>query len=290
MLDQLAAAVGRHRNGLWSGTTAVPRLTVVALDDVVNPLSLRYEPMVCFIAEGAKRTVTGERSRLARRGDMFLNSLDLPVTAVFEEVPYRSVVLHLDGPALADLLLELDGGDPAVPVAGQVSATMSPELVDAVTRWVRLLDTPEDIRPLAARDDRVLLARRANTGYADGQWNLPSGKLEHGEDLVAAAIREAREEVAVELERAATPLATTVHYLNPEGEARIGFVFRPSRWSSEPRNAEPHKCSELDWFPVDALPPRTVPYSRAAVEQTLRSTPFGLEGWPTAMSTTSAGR
>ena len=159
MLDQLAAAVSRHRNGLWSGTTAVPRLTVVALDEVVNPLDLRYEPMVCFIAEGAKRTITGEHSRSVRRGDMFLNSLDLPVTAVFEEVPYRSVVLHLDGPALADLLLELDGEAPATPAAGQVSATMTPELVDAVTRWVRLLDTPHDIQPLAARVEAEILYR-----------------------------------------------------------------------------------------------------------------------------------
>ncbi|GAA1296572.1 NUDIX hydrolase [Saccharothrix xinjiangensis] len=149
-----------------------------------------------------------------------------------------------------------------------------------------------DVLLVFLRDNRVLLARRANTGYADGQWNLPSGKLERGEDLVAAAIREAREEVAVELERTAMPLATTVHYLNPEGEARIGFVFRPGRWSSEPRNAEPHKCSELDWFPVGQLPANTVPYSRAAVEQTVDSTPFGLEGWSTAVtaSTTLAGR
>lgn len=159
MLDQLAAAVGRHRNGLWSGPTAVPRLTVVALDEVVNPLDMRYEPMVCFIAEGAKRTVTGEYSRSARRGDMFLNSLDLPVTAVFEEVPYRSVVLHLDGPVLAEVLLELDGEVPATPAAGQVSATMTPELVDAVTRWVRLLDTPDDIRPLAARVEAEIIYR-----------------------------------------------------------------------------------------------------------------------------------
>lgn len=30
---------------------------------------------------------------------------------------------------------------------------------------------------------QVLLALRENTGYADGLWNLPSGKLEDGEDV-----------------------------------------------------------------------------------------------------------
>lgn len=137
-----------------------------------------------------------------------------------------------------------------------------------------------DVLLVFMRKNRVLLARRAGTGYADGLWNLPSGKLDHGEDLVAAAIREAREEVAVVLERETMPLATTVHYLNPEGDARVGFVFRPIRWTGEPNNAEPHKCSELGWFPVDELPSDTVPYSRAAVEQTVLGHPFGLEGWP----------
>ena len=48
---------------------------------------------------------------------------------------------------------------------------------------------------------KPLLAQRLNTGYADSEWNLPSGKLEEGEDLVAAVIREASEEIDVELDR-----------------------------------------------------------------------------------------
>ncbi|MGP3949068.1 AraC family transcriptional regulator N-terminal domain-containing protein [Streptomyces sp. 7N604] len=160
MLDQLAAAVARHSDGLWSDS-AVPRLTLVALDEPVAPLDLLYEPMICFIADGAKRTIAGDQSWVTGRGDMFLNSLVLPVTAVFERVPYRSAVLRLRGRALADLLLELDGTDPRTPPGpgGQITASMTPELVDAVTRWVRLLDAPDDIRPLAARTESEILYR-----------------------------------------------------------------------------------------------------------------------------------
>ncbi|MCA1675506.1 MAG: NUDIX domain-containing protein, partial [Actinobacteria bacterium] len=43
-----------------------------------------------------------------------------------------------------------------------------------------------DVLLLLVREDHVLLAQRHNTGYADGQWNLPSGKLNEGEDLQAA--------------------------------------------------------------------------------------------------------
>jgi len=159
MLDDLAAVIGRHDDGVWSAS-AVPRLTLVALDEHLPPVDLRYEPMVCFIAAGAKRAVAGDRAWVTGRGEMFLNSLVLPVTAEFTRVPYRSAVLLLDGRALPDLLLELDTTTVPAPAGhGQVAAPMTPELIDAVTRWVRLLDTPDDIGPLAARIEGEILYR-----------------------------------------------------------------------------------------------------------------------------------
>ncbi|MFI1399346.1 AraC family transcriptional regulator N-terminal domain-containing protein [Streptomyces sp. NPDC020681] len=160
MLDQLAPAIARHCDGWWSAS-AVPRLTLVALDEFVAPADLLYEPMICFVADGAKRTVVGERSWVAGRGEMFLNSVVLPVTAVFERLPYRSAVLRIDGHMLAELLLELDGTNPrALPApGGQATAPMTAEIVDAVTRWVGLLDAPDDIRPLAPRIESEILYR-----------------------------------------------------------------------------------------------------------------------------------
>lgn len=137
-----------------------------------------------------------------------------------------------------------------------------------------------DVLLILVRDGHVLLAERSGTGYADGQWNLPSGKLEEGEDLVAAVMREAREEVDVELSRDDLVMATSVHYLSPEGRARVGFFFHAPRWHGEPRNAEPHKCARIQWFPLDQLPANTVPYTHAGVELFRRGEPFGLQGWP----------
>jgi 8-oxo-dGTP diphosphatase len=136
-----------------------------------------------------------------------------------------------------------------------------------------------DVLLLLVRDERVLLARRHNTGYADGQWNLPSGKLEAGEDVVAAVMREAREEIAVDLHHADLDMVTSVHCRNPEGEGRVGFFFRARQWHGEPRNAEPHKCSHIAWFPLDQLPTNTVPYTQAGIELYRRGEPFGLHGW-----------
>ncbi|GAA3012949.1 AraC family transcriptional regulator [Streptosporangium longisporum] len=160
MLDDLAAVIARHNDGLWA-ESAVPHLTLVTIDEPIGPTDLLYEPMICFIADGAKRTVTGDRSLVAGSGEMMLSSLRVPVTAVFERTPYRAAVLRFDGRVLADLLLELEDAGPAAPAGsgGQIIAPMTPELVDAVTRWVRLLDTPGDIRPLAARIESEILYR-----------------------------------------------------------------------------------------------------------------------------------
>jgi AraC-like DNA-binding protein len=175
MLDQLAAAIARHSDVPWSDS-AVPHQTLVALDELVAPLDLLYEPMICFIADGAKRTFAGDRNWVVSRGEMFLNTLVLPVTAAFERVPYRSVVLRLDSHSLSDLLLEFGDTDPPAHPGpgGQIAAPMTPELLDAITRWVGLLDAPDDIRPLAARVEGEILYRVLSSplGHALRQFAL----------------------------------------------------------------------------------------------------------------------
>jgi len=141
--------------------------------------------------------------------------------------------------------------------------------------------TVVDVLLLLVRDDHVLLAQRDGTGYADGQWNLPSGKLESGEDLISALIRETREEIGLDLDRDTLRMVNAVHNLNPEGHARIGFVFTTDTWTGEPYNAEPHKCAKIAWYPLDMLPHATVPYTAACVDLYRRGEVFGLNGWPT---------
>ncbi|MEU9166467.1 AraC family transcriptional regulator [Streptomyces sp. NPDC048420] len=175
MLDRLAHAIERHCAGPWS-ETAVPKLSLVALDELIEPIEVTYEPMICFIADGAKRTVVGERSWITPPGEMAFFTLDLPVTAAFEKVPYRAAVMRLDSSALAALQLELaEAGPPSAPpaAAAAVTAPMAPELVDAVTRWVDLLGSPEDIGPLGPRIETEILYRllRSPLGPVLRHWS-----------------------------------------------------------------------------------------------------------------------
>nr|WP_068928478.1 NUDIX domain-containing protein [Planobispora rosea] len=135
-----------------------------------------------------------------------------------------------------------------------------------------------DVHVLLVRDGEVLLMRRAGTGYGDGRWHLPSGHLEAGESAVHAAVREAREETGVAI--APEDLAF-VHVMHRAPE-RVGLFFLARNWDGEPYNAEPGKCSEIAWCPLDALPPDTIDYPAAAVRAITAGQPFALHGWDPA--------
>lgn len=73
---------------------------------------------------------------------------------------------------------------------------------------------------------RVLLLRRANTGYGQGAWCLPGGKIDHGQTIAEALVREVREETELEVTRAELLLLQDSLPQAPGGMHCINFYFR----------------------------------------------------------------
>ena len=71
-----------------------------------------------------------------------------------------------------------------------------------------------DVHLILRRNGALLLSRRANTGYADGQYCLPGGHLEDGESVVQAVVREAAEEVGVTRHPQALRCVHVMHHRN----------------------------------------------------------------------------
>jgi 8-oxo-dGTP diphosphatase len=139
-----------------------------------------------------------------------------------------------------------------------------------------------DVFLLLTRNDHVLLALRQGTGFADGMWNLPSGKAETAETAAAAVIREAHEELGIRLADHDVSFAATVHCRNTDTDTRVGLFFQATAKDSPedgPFNAEPHKCAKIAWYPMAMLPSTIMPYSALGVSLYQRKAPFGTIGW-----------
>ena len=127
------------------------------------------------------------------------------------------------------------------------------------------------------REDQVLLLRRFNTGFRDGEYSLPAGHLDGGETVRAAAVREAEEEVGVQVEADDLIFSSVMHRI--EDDERVDFFVRVHRWQGEPFNAEPDKCDDLRWVDINKLPANTVPYVRQALGNHLGGIQFDEYGW-----------
>ncbi|MFE7718647.1 NUDIX domain-containing protein [Nocardia rhizosphaerihabitans] len=136
-----------------------------------------------------------------------------------------------------------------------------------------------DVHILLIRDDRILLSLRRNGDKYDNRWHLPSGKLEAGESAAVGAVREAAEEIGVELEPAALRLVHVAHVTAPGRDSRLGLFFRAERWRGEPFNREPDKCYALQWFPLNDLPADLIEYSALGIAALNSATPYSELGW-----------
>lgn len=112
---------------------------------------------------------------------------------------------------------------------------------------------------LLRQKDKVLLLQRANTGYRDGQYSLPAGHLDGGESALAAVIREAKEEVGVDINAQDLKLVHTQHRVADEGNhERLNLFFETHTWQGTPINNEPDRCDGIKWFGLDDLPSNLV--------------------------------
>ncbi len=140
---------------------------------------------------------------------------------------------------------------------------------------------PTTVHLLFFRDDEILLLRRFNTGYRDGEYSVPAGHLDGGETVLAAAAREAGEEVGVQIDTDDIIFSSVMH--RNEGEERIDFFVHVKKWSGDPFNAEPDKCDELRWAQTGLLPENIIPYVRRAIENHRDGIRFDEFGWYTAL-------
>ena len=127
------------------------------------------------------------------------------------------------------------------------------------------------------RDGQVLLLRRYNTGYEDGNYSVIAGHLNGDEEVKTATMREAREEAGIEIDPADLRVVGVMH--RRSNDERIDFFLAADRWSGQLVNREPHKCDQLAWFDLEDLPDNVIPYVERALHNYRSGRWFDSFGW-----------
>ncbi|MDX9992202.1 MAG: NUDIX domain-containing protein [Anaerolineales bacterium] len=136
---------------------------------------------------------------------------------------------------------------------------------------------PIAVHLLFIKDEKVLLLRRFNTGYEDGNYSLVAGHVDAGETVTQTAIREAQEEAGVQIAPENIEVVHVIH--RKSNDERIDFFVQVNAWDGEIQNMEPDKCDDLSWFPLADLPANIIPYVRFGIENYQKGIFYSEYGW-----------
>jgi len=117
---------------------------------------------------------------------------------------------------------------------------------------------------------KILLLRRFNTGWRDGEYTLPAGHLEKGETIAKAMSRESFEETGLKIFPSDFTLVHTmlvgVNKKDKNDHDYLYFFLQAKKWDGTFLVREADKCDRIDWFPVKNLPKNILPHISKAVD------------------------
>jgi AraC-like DNA-binding protein len=192
-LELLRSLLARHARP--DGTTPIDGVLISRVDRPAPPSASMTGTVLALIAQGAKRLALADRVYEYRAGQYLVASVDLPVIGHFTEarpeMPALGFGMIVEPPSVAELLLQAVPSDMPAASSGTPSgitvSDASDELLDAVVRLLRLLDSPRDATVLAPLIKREILWRlvTGEQGATVRQLGLADSSLSH----IARAVR-----------------------------------------------------------------------------------------------------
>lgn len=127
------------------------------------------------------------------------------------------------------------------------------------------------------KDQQILLTKRAPTQKIfAGHWHCVTGGIENTESPRDAIIREAQEEIGIELKE--VELKTTIFLIekdlfDPSKKffALELFFFSELPEGLSPVNREPLKQDDMRWFDINALPATMIPGVKFGINTYLKN-------------------
>lgn len=125
---------------------------------------------------------------------------------------------------------------------------------------------PISVQLIVQNEEKILLLKRKNTGYEDGKYCLPGGHLEKNEEIRSAIIREAKEEIGIEINKKDLQLYKILNRKINEEVEYIDFIFITTTWKGKIINKENDKCEEIIWKDKNKLPDSTIEFIKEIIK------------------------
>lgn len=164
-LEALGKSIARWTEQGDHPMTAIPGLSLSRRDAPTSPTSYMYEPIMCLIAQGAKRVLLGDDTYVFDAHHFLLTSLDLPTVVQIIQAsrgkPYLSLRLKLDRREMSQLMVDSHLPPPRAQQSsrGMAIGEVTLPLLSAFQRLIDLLAVPQDIPILAPLIQREILYR-----------------------------------------------------------------------------------------------------------------------------------
>ena len=130
---------------------------------------------------------------------------------------------------------------------------------------------------LLMENNNIYLQLRKNCSFA-GMYGAIGGHVDGGETIANAIIREAKEEVGIDINPQDLQMATMCHS-NAGGKEYLQFFYICKVWSGKLTNMEIDKCERIDLFDITALPDNIVPYLATALNKIKSGVTFFEDGF-----------
>lgn len=179
-------------------TTPIAGLTVMRAHQPGPPLRMVYRPVLCLVAQGAKRMMAGEAIHAFGAGQALIVGVDIPATGQIVRAsaaePYLAAAVELDIPLLRELVAT------AMPPRRDDAASAmfvgegDAALTECMVRLLRLIGEPQAapvLQPLLLRELHFRLLT-GPYGAALARLAVPNGRTER----IARAIRRLRQDFA----------------------------------------------------------------------------------------------
>ena len=121
--------------------------------------------------------------------------------------------------------------------------------------------TPIDVAVgiLVKPNGEVLMAQRPEGKPYAGYWEFPGGKVEAGEPILSALIREFKEEIGVEIDPKFAQAWCGCAYVYPHAHVHLHFYLCRA-WQGEPQSLEGQQLAwQGETLNVQPLLPATIP-------------------------------